>query len=497
MCPPTVATSFRDPAGSVALLPDRVLRWVFPEGQPNLEAFLGSDAVAAARRTGSIPAVRVMPPEEADETMEEHDGTTPSRERVANVLVQERIPFPSFPYEWPAEMLQAAGELTLDLHDALLAEGRGLKDATPYNVLFDGPRPVFVDILSVEPRDPHDPVWRPYGQFVRTFLLPLLAARDQGVPLSWTFLAARDGLEPEMVYAMASRWQRLRRPYRSLVTLPTWLSKRAETQGEGLYQPKDVADPQQARFVLEATSRSLRRHLRRSAPNGKGSTWTRYMAERAHYDEDDAARKESFVEEVLRTVAPQRVLDVGCNTGHFSIKAARAGCSVVAIDRDPSSVAALWRRAADEGLDVLPLVVDVARPSPALGWRNRESPSFLERAEVYADLTLFLAVMHHLHVMDRIPLAEIVDLAHRLSRGHVLFEYVGPEDPMFRRLLRGRGELHRGLDRERFEEALEGRFDVVLREPLEASDRVLYLLRRIDPVQDAPAVAATRPLATP
>ena len=73
---------------------------------------------------------------------------------VPVVVEHERIAMRSFPYEWPPEMLHAAGELMLDLADSALAEGYSLKDATPYNVLFRGARAVFVDLLSFEPRDP-------------------------------------------------------------------------------------------------------------------------------------------------------------------------------------------------------------------------------------------------------------------------------------------------------------------------------------------------------
>jgi len=54
-------------------------------------------------------------------------------------------------------MLRAAGTLTLDLAQQLLSEGLGLKDATPYKVLFRGPEPVFADLVSFERRDPHNP----------------------------------------------------------------------------------------------------------------------------------------------------------------------------------------------------------------------------------------------------------------------------------------------------------------------------------------------------
>ena len=63
----------------------------------------------------------------------------------------------------------AAAELTLKLGEEAIGEGWVLKDATPLNVLFQGPRPIFVDILSFERRDPRASVWLAYGQYVRTF----------------------------------------------------------------------------------------------------------------------------------------------------------------------------------------------------------------------------------------------------------------------------------------------------------------------------------------
>src|SRR5690606_35103244 len=94
-----------------------------------------------------------------------------------------RIEFPSFPYEWAPEMLMAAGLLTLDLAEAMLPFGWGVKDGTPYNVLFSGSEPVFIDVLSFEKRDPADPIWIPYNQFVKTFILPLLVNKRLGIPL--------------------------------------------------------------------------------------------------------------------------------------------------------------------------------------------------------------------------------------------------------------------------------------------------------------------------
>ena len=77
-------------------------------------------------------------------------------------------------------MLHAAGRLTLDLAQNCLKEGYSLKDASPYNVLFRSGMPVFLDLLSFELRNPCDPIWNPYAQFCRNFLLPLLAHKTSG-----------------------------------------------------------------------------------------------------------------------------------------------------------------------------------------------------------------------------------------------------------------------------------------------------------------------------
>ena len=60
-------------------------------------------------------------------------------------------------------------------------------------------------------------------------------------------------------------------------------------------------------------------------------------------------------------------------------------------------------------------------------------------------MVMMLAVIHHMLVSERVPLGEIVGLAADLTTRHAIIEYVGPTDPMFRILLRGRDALHAGL----------------------------------------------------
>jgi len=397
----------------------------------------------------------------------------------AIVAEHEQIPFQSFPYEWPPEMLHEAARLTLDLTESLLVESLGLKDATPYNILFRGPCAVFVDLLSFERRNMGDPIWLPEAQFERTFLLPLLVNRHFGIELSQLLNARRDGLEPEDVYRLCGPLRKLSPSFLSSVSIPTWLGGRHDKDDLSIYQGKALNNHEKARFILGALLKRLRRKIDYLAPRaGSKSDWSDYMAGGNNYSEQHFRAKQEFVENALAEFRPRSVLDVGCNTGHFSQAAAKSGARVVAIDYDPVVVGETWRRARAGRLDILPLVVNLTRPSPAVGWRNRECPSFLDRARGAFDAVLMLAIIHHLLVSERIPLEEVFDQAADLTTDILVIEFIGPGDSMFRRIARGRDHLHAGLTPEVFEDACSRRFEIIRSQHLEQTSRWLYLLKK-------------------
>lgn len=448
--------SFRDPGGVVIRHGGRILRALNPEGAASLEQFLQTQTAQHPRLIGTERVGRSEFPEIEAEAIVEH----------------ERVPFPSFPYEWPAEMLYEAGELTLELALAALDEEFGLKDASPYNVLFRGAEPVFVDVLSFQKRDPLDPAWMAYGQFARTFLLPLLANREFGLTPDRALFAQRDGLDPETMYRWAGFARRFKPGFFTLVSLPKWLS------GRESYGGRKAASAEQAAFILRGVLKSCRRQLHRLRPAVKKSAWTDYVEAKSIYSDQEFAQKEAFVAEAIELARPRNVLDVGANEGHFSFLAAARGASVVAIDSDPAVAGALWRKASAERADVLPLVVDLARPTPATGWRNGECESFLERARQGFDLVMMLAVIHHLLVAERVPLNELMDLAAEITREYALIEYVSPDDPMFKRIVRGREGLYSQLTKDAFEAAAGRRFEMVRSARIGGLDRWVYLFRR-------------------
>src|SRR5579872_453377 len=121
--------SFRDPDGILFPVQGRMIRIVGPGAA--LGAFLPSKAAQQFSKTGQIVNTRVLGAQETAELLRDPEFKSHYDALGSSLLVEhDRIPFASYPYEWPAEMLHAAGLLTLDLAQKLLPEGLGLKDAT-------------------------------------------------------------------------------------------------------------------------------------------------------------------------------------------------------------------------------------------------------------------------------------------------------------------------------------------------------------------------------
>ncbi len=199
--------TFRDPAGQLRLTDKCALRQIRPAAWEETQAFLASPLRKTLEQSGDLIASKMAGPDDhaciaAGELWLEHPRVDPI----------------SYPWEWTTAQWRAAAELTLRVAGHAIPAGWTLKDATPLNIVFAGPRPVLVDVLSFERRDPRATVWLAYGQFARTFLLPLVAAKYLSWPLQAT-LFTRDGYEPADIYRALPRRQRINPALFDVVTL--------------------------------------------------------------------------------------------------------------------------------------------------------------------------------------------------------------------------------------------------------------------------------------
>ena len=463
--------SFRDPDGFVVAGPvaKPVFRVTKNEAADRLMALLGSPLGLQLMDMGDLVRTTLASPLERDSVLDRVGHRS-----AATVLQHERVWFPTYPSEFTRGMLREAGLLTIRLAERLLAQGHGLKDATPWNVLFRGAKPVFVDALSVEARDPRDPLWRPLSQFYSTFVYPLWRDEWNGVGVHEAFQGRREGWTTSEMYERLSWRDRLRPRALPWITLAEWMRGGAS---EGSYRPAAAADEDTARFILANRFRKLRRTLE-AAPCSlnRGTAWSQYQSS-CHYDRDAQQAKRLFVAAALSGAT--QVLDLGANQGEYSFLAAEQGARVVAVEGDPHAANQIWCHAHQAGLDVLPVVMNLAEPTPPTGWRNRERAAFFDRAAGKFDTVLMLALLHHLTITERVPLSWVLNLAADLTRHTLVIEYVSPEDPFYRQLLRGRASLHDNDTREAFEAELTLRFSIRHHQPILDGRRHLYWCEKL------------------
>ncbi|MFQ5924121.1 MAG: SAM-dependent methyltransferase, partial [Anaerolineales bacterium] len=205
---------------------------------------------------------------------------------------------------------------------------------------------------------------------------------------------------------------------------------------------------------------------------GPGDTaWADY--EQTHAYSDAAWReKRRLVEEFLDQARPTRVWDLGANVGFFSRLASERGIPTVAFDLDPGAVELSYRKSRDEAeADLLPLVMDLTNPSPALGWAHHERMSLAQRGPV--DAVLALALVHHLAISNNLPLDRLAVFLAGLCR-MLLIEFIPKEDLQVRRLLASREDIFSEYHQEGFESAFAPYFEILRSDPVGDSGRTLY-----------------------
>lgn len=449
--------SFRDPQGFLFEEGGVLYRQVNESGRADYEALVRSGLYDELTAQGIL--VR----------HQEVEG--PRGPGAWKVLRPEPIPFISYPSEWCFGQLRAAALATLRVQDAAMRQGMSLRDASAFNIQFDGSRPLLIDTLSFE-RYVEGRPWVAYRQFCQHFLAPLFLRAGCDPRLAALSASFIDGVPLDLARRLAARRYRWNPGFLAHVSLHARAQERYKDA-----PARPSAAPRLRREALSAIIGSLRSTVERLSWNPAGTQWADYYS-KTNYTDAAMEQKKLFVAEVVQQVQPRQVVDLGANTGAFAEVAARAGARVIAADVDHGAVELCFRSAcATEGSRVLPLVVDLASPTPAVGWMNAERSSFLERCHGKTDLVLALALVHHLAIGNNVPLRKVAELLARTAPLAVV-EFVDKADSQVQRLLASREDIFADYTETGFEKALEGLFTVARRAPIEGTRRTLYLLRR-------------------
>lgn len=457
--------SFRDPASRVLHHGDDVYRVLSGEGARDWKALAETAFFPRAVAQGRIVG-----------TQEEEAIESIPVEATADweaVLRHERIPFVSYPYEWSFSMLRDGAALHLDLMLEALEEGFTMKDGYAYNVQFSGARPVFIDVGSFEPGAGGP--WAGYRQFCQTLLYPLMLLGYKGVDYRPWLRGSVEGVSPADMRALMTFRDNFRagmlKHVRLHAAMASRFTERAQDTKSSLEEAGFGAE------LTRATVKNLHKAVSRISWKGARSHWSDYH-DICIYEEEDRAEKERFVREAAGAVGGGLAFDLGCNDGTYALVAAEHADHVVAVDGDHAVVDALYRHLRDSAGDVAakvtPLVMDLADPSPGIGWRSLERRSFAGRGD--ASLVLALALVHHLSITANVPLAEVVAWL-RAFEAPVVAEFPHRDDPFVERLLANKPPgTHDDYTFDAFEGALEREFGAVERRlDLPCGTRTLFL----------------------
>lgn len=466
--PTPLAASFRDPAGFLFEQNGQIYRQInacyFDDYRQLMDSGLYAELTSRCQ---------LIPHQERPEL---------ATATNTKVIAPQRIAYISYPYEWCFSQLKDAALLTLDIQQAALRHGLSLKDASAFNVQFHDGKPVFIDTLSFEILDPSKP-WVAYRQFCQHFLAPLALMSYADPRVRKLLLGFIDGLPLDLAASLLPTRSKWRYSLFAHIHLHARSQERhADTTGDS--QPRKMSVS-----LLSALVSSLRNAIAKcELPKTLATEWGQYY-ENTNYSSSAMSNKETLVAEQLKRYTPADgvVHDLGANTGRFSRIAARCAATVISHDIDELAVERNYRAqraqrtvvAAQPTNSLLPLVLDLTNPTPAIGWHNQERDAFKERCN--ADVVLALALIHHLALSNNTPLTKLAASFAELTQ-ILIIEFVPKGDSQVDRLLATRVDIFDQYNQVHFEQAFEQHFDLLEQHAVTGSERVLYTYRIKQPI---------------
>jgi SAM-dependent methyltransferase len=468
---PTANTgSFRDPVNRIYEFESeneklRILRGLDKGAYESYVRLSGESFFRNAIDSGRIVKTRAL---ELDDPVAEfilNDGW-------AGVLEHKPIPFVSYPYEWTFSMLKDAALLQLHLIEKGVENDWSLKDATPYNIQWIGPRPIFIDVPSFKPRAKGEP-WVGYRQFCSMYLAPLMLRAHLGIDQVPILRSYIDGIPPTEAVKYFTGSKRFNRGVMSHIVFPAKVeSSITKRERDGAPAQRRTSGNQSNAMVLGLVQ-SLTRLVNRLSYGIKHTDWSQY--DKTHsYQEEDFDKKKAFVLMHASSAKRQQVWDIGSNTGTFSRIASKFCNQVIAIDGDHDAVEQLYlSEKKEKRSNILPLVMNIANISPGQGWAGVERKAFDKRTK--PDLVLCLAIIHHVRISANIPNVLFLQWLRSLD-ADVILEFVRREDEMVIKLLTNKHEQYEDYNLNQFITEAEQLFSIKDREPLKGGRREIFFL---------------------
>jgi hypothetical protein len=454
-----LGASFRDPSGFLFTHDSLVYRQVNRLYQSQYDYLIDSGLYAAL-----INDKLLIPHDEVD-------LIAPAPVDAYKILHPQQLNFISYPYEWSFSQLKDAALTTLAIHKRAIEHGMALKDASAYNIQFVGGKPVLIDTLSFEIY-PEGAPWVAYRQFCQHFLAPLALMVYCDVRLSQLMRVYIDGVPLDLAKKLL--------PWRTRLSPVLGLHIHVHASAQQRYADKAINSStvkrKMSKHQMLGLIDSLESGIHKMEWLPKGTEWGDYYESAEHYSKKSLEHKRKLVNAFLESVKPQSVWDLGANLGMFSRLASKLSIPTVAFDIDPGAVERNYLDCKQTNeKHLLPLVLDLTNPSSSLGWHSQERMSLLERGP--ADAVLALALIHHLAISNNVPFSLLARFFADVGT-YLIIEFVPKSDSQVELLLATREDIFPSYDKTSFEAVFDETFKILKAEPLQDSQRTLYLMKR-------------------
>ena len=458
--------SYVDPRGRVFHYKGQVFRTFIPETAGFYKELLSSNKIGALTKEGKIIDFDFVPDIEI--------------EGFSLVIRQREVLNLNYCFEWSSTMLKDAALLTIGLAIDFCDDDILLQDATPYNILFDSAKPIFIDLCSFSPAV-SGYIWSAYQQFCNLFLFPLYLLNCGDTDLTAQLMKNyNEGVSADAIIRIMSLFDKVKTPgYFSRVFLPKIMSRTINASSHqteirqflfDLIKMKKITEVQKIRKKLFLGLKKDILYL--GLLNKTKKVWSNYYQQT---EEEVLQKKLGIVDFVTKKLNPGTVLDIGCNTGEFSILASKAGARVVAFDTDSYCVDMLYKKANSQNLAILPLVMDILNPTPGMGWRGMQLKNAQKRFN--SETVYALALIHHLVFLKGLNFKRIIQSIKDFCDKWLIIEYISGDDPKVKLLPQRPSLDYSFYNQDNFLKALSEQFSDISILPKYSETRILVLAK--------------------
>ncbi len=466
--------SYKDTAARVVLEEGIYYRYIFNEYQVEYDHLMHSGLYKALTKKG---------------LMITHQEVEQSQSNFYKKLHPQQIPFQSYPFEWSYGQWRKVLYAYLQINKIALAHGMILKDATPYNFYFEGGRAILLDTSSFDFFKEGDP-WIAYRQFCSEMLSPFALMHYNGQRWARITQSHLRGMPLNFVSKQL--------PLKSWLNMTCLLhihmhGKYATTDSENSSLRKSNKKEAEKNEELVVNQKgfskdkilSLMKMLQSTVVDWKQPyTFEKHWID--YYQKDIASDKyledkEAITKDWLSKLTNQNklnsILDLGANTGKFSLLASEYADKVIALEYDDICVDAIDKAiVSSKKNNIYCLRMDLAETTPNMGVLEKEFSSIYTRAR--SSMVMGLALIHHLFICNQLNFDQIASMFNEFSERQVIIEYIPITDEKVQFLIKDKQREYADYTEEGFTKALEQYFQIKERKQIEGSERILYLLEK-------------------